>query len=61
MAGKSASAAGTVKGSSQNLIGKYELEIEKLRDENKWLRLRELVSSIPNKDPKIGIEFLADF
>lgn len=38
-----------------NLIGKYEVEIEKLRDENKWTRLRELVNSIPNKDAKAGI------
>lgn len=52
MAGKVAKAASNV----ANLIGKYEIEIERLRDENKWLKLRELVTTIHNKDPRAGLE-----
>ena len=33
---------------------KLEKEIEKLRNENKWLRLREYVNSISAKDQKTG-------
>ena len=51
MAGKVAKAASNV----ANLIGKYEIEIERLRDENKWLKLRELVTTIHTKDPRTGL------
>ncbi len=34
--------------------GKYEIEIEKLRDENKWNRLREFANGISTKDLKSG-------
>lgn len=45
------------KGSSYS--SKYETEVEKLRNENNWNRLREYAMSIPHKDAKT--EQLAKF
>lgn len=39
---------------------KQEFEIEKLRDENKWLRLREYVGNMSSKDSKIGFYYKFD-
>ena len=36
---------------------KYEVEIEKLRNENKWDKLRDYVKVLP-KDSKYGFFFL---
>lgn len=45
---------------ASNPIGKYEIEIERLRDENKWLKLRDLVTTIHNKDPRTGHLYTLD-
>jgi hypothetical protein len=40
---------------SANFPNKYEIEIEKLRNDNKWGRLREYCGTLPmTKDPKLG-------
>jgi hypothetical protein len=35
-------------------LSKHELEVEKLRDENKWNRLKEYAHAIPPKETKYG-------
>ncbi len=37
---------------------KYEAEIQKLRNENKWSKLRDLIGTISIKDKKSGIKDL---
>jgi hypothetical protein len=39
---------------------KYEVEIEKLRNENKWDKLRDYVKVLP-KDSKYGFVFFFSF
>ncbi len=36
---------------------KFEFEAQKLRNENKWLRLQEFCSSSSTKEKKIGKSF----
>ena len=43
-------------GSSQ--LSKHENEIERLRNENKWVRLREYVAGLSGKDQKLGESLL---
>jgi hypothetical protein len=45
------------KNQSANLsnLSKQELEIEKLRDENKWSRLKEYTYNVMAKDTKQGL------
>lgn len=40
--------------SSSSQLSKHEIEVLRLRDENKWLRLREYASNLSNKDHKLG-------
>lgn len=39
---------------SSSQYSKFENEISKLRNENKWLRLRDISGTIPLKDAKFG-------
>lgn len=40
--------------SANSHLSKQETEIERLRDENRWTRLREYVSNLSTKDLKTG-------
>ena len=39
---------------SSSQYGKIETEVEKLRNENKWTRLKEFANGVGNKDQKAG-------
>ena len=40
--------------SSVSQSSKFEIEAQKLRNENKWIRLQEFSNSTSNKDKKSG-------
>ena len=37
---------------------KYEVDIQKLRNENKWNKLKEFIATISIKDKKSGIRII---
>jgi hypothetical protein len=45
---------GKVKSNPSNASVNYERESLKYRNENKWQRMRELASTIPINDKKLG-------